>query len=163
MPKSLEELSRAIALRAQKAGPKAERHLKTEDARAALAVSLVRLRGRRGLKQEEVARRAGLNQSEVSRAEVGGGNPTLNTLLRIVVALDGELEVRESVESELERSRELLVLASAPPLSAPSSSIERLERFARIVPRVHSSTDFNFSAPNKGRLEAEQVQGLAIG
>ncbi|MEV8181100.1 helix-turn-helix transcriptional regulator [Specibacter sp. NPDC078692] len=46
-----------------------------------------------GLSQTEVAARAGMTQSALSRLEAGGAVPTIPILERIAVALDSELSV----------------------------------------------------------------------
>lgn len=51
------------------------------------------LRIERGLSQEELAQRAGLDRTYVSQAEQGRRNATLRTLQKIATALDTELAV----------------------------------------------------------------------
>ncbi|MCB5273213.1 hypothetical protein BJG92_00728 [Arthrobacter sp. SO5] len=46
-----------------------------------------------GLSQTEVAARAGMTQSALSRLEAGGAVPTIPVLERVAVALDSELSV----------------------------------------------------------------------
>ncbi|NYI07014.1 helix-turn-helix domain-containing protein [Allostreptomyces psammosilenae] len=46
-----------------------------------------------GLTQSQLARRAGMTQSAVSRMEAGGTTPTLDLLERLAVALDADLDV----------------------------------------------------------------------
>ena len=53
-----------------------------------IAASLRRERGRAGLSLTEVARRAGIAKSTLSQLESGTGNPSLETLWAICVALD---------------------------------------------------------------------------
>ena len=53
-----------------------------------IAASLRRERGRSGLSLTEVARRAGIAKSTLSQLESGTGNPSLETLWAICVALD---------------------------------------------------------------------------
>ncbi len=53
-----------------------------------IATSLRRERGRTGLSLTEVARRAGIAKSTLSQLESGTGNPSLETLWAICVALD---------------------------------------------------------------------------
>lgn len=50
--------------------------------------SLVRERARTGLSLAEVARRAGIAKSTLSQLESGNGNPSLETLWSLCVALD---------------------------------------------------------------------------
>jgi ribosome-binding protein aMBF1 (putative translation factor) len=46
-----------------------------------------------GISQTELARRAGMTQSAVSRLEAGGMTPTIGVLDRVAAALDAELIV----------------------------------------------------------------------
>src|SRR6202453_5307121 len=56
--------------------------------REMIAASLRRERHRTGLSLTEVARRAGIAKSTLSQLESGTGNPSLETLWAICVALD---------------------------------------------------------------------------
>jgi transcriptional regulator with XRE-family HTH domain len=53
-----------------------------------IAKSLVRERQRTGLSLAEIARRAGIAKSTLSQLEAGNGNPSLETLWSLCVALD---------------------------------------------------------------------------
>ncbi|WP_210454795.1 helix-turn-helix domain-containing protein, partial [Pantoea ananatis] len=53
-----------------------------------IAKSLVRERLRTGLSLAEIARRAGIAKSTLSQLESGNGNPSLETLWSLCVALD---------------------------------------------------------------------------
>ncbi|WP_340610255.1 helix-turn-helix domain-containing protein [Xenorhabdus bharatensis] len=53
-----------------------------------IAKSLVRERARSGLSLTEVARRAGIAKSTLSQLEAGNGNPSLETLWALCVALN---------------------------------------------------------------------------
>lgn len=53
-----------------------------------IARSLVRERQRTGLSLAEIARRAGIAKSTLSQLEAGNGNPSLETLWSLCVALD---------------------------------------------------------------------------
>ena len=53
-----------------------------------IAASLRRERGRAGLSLTQVARRAGIAKSTLSQLESGAGNPSLETLWALCVALD---------------------------------------------------------------------------
>lgn len=53
-----------------------------------IAQSLVRERARTGLSLAEIARRAGIAKSTLSQLEAGNGNPSLETLWALCVALD---------------------------------------------------------------------------
>lgn len=60
-----------------------------------LALQVVELRERRGLTQEDLAKRTGIDQGDISRIERGAANPTERTLLRIGGALGAELRFVE--------------------------------------------------------------------
>lgn len=47
-----------------------------------------------GLSQREVAERCGMKQSNVSRLETGGGNPTVSTLQKLAHCFGKKLEIR---------------------------------------------------------------------
>jgi transcriptional regulator with XRE-family HTH domain len=53
-----------------------------------IAKSLVRERLRTGLSLAEIARRAGIAKSTLSQLEAGNGNPSIETLWSLCVALD---------------------------------------------------------------------------
>src|SRR3990170_7383003 len=55
---------------------------------AVIAASLQRERRRTGLSLAEVARRAGIAKSTLSQLESGAGNPSVETLWALSVALD---------------------------------------------------------------------------
>ncbi len=59
-----------------------------------IAASLRRERRRSGLSLTELARRAGIAKSTLSQLESGTGNPSLETLWAICVALDVPLTCR---------------------------------------------------------------------
>lgn len=66
-----------------------------EEARRAIELGdmVRRLRLDGGLSQEDLARRAGMTQSALSRLERGGGVPTITVLDRIAKALHATLTV----------------------------------------------------------------------
>lgn len=59
-----------------------------------LADEVLRLRLQRGWSQSELARRAGTQQSNISRIEAGLGNPTLKFIQRLADALGAGIEIR---------------------------------------------------------------------
>jgi len=59
-----------------------------------VARQVIRLRLQRGLSQEELARRAGTGQPNISRLERGTINPSLRFLKKVAEALGAEIEVR---------------------------------------------------------------------
>jgi DNA-binding XRE family transcriptional regulator len=62
--------------------------LKREIFAKALGCSLRNLRGRKGLAQETLALHANVERAHMSQLERGLGNPTLETLFRLLGALD---------------------------------------------------------------------------
>ena len=60
-----------------------------------LAMQVAELREQRGLTQEDLAKRTGIDQGDISRIERGAANPTERTLLRIGDALGAELRFVE--------------------------------------------------------------------
>ena len=56
--------------------------------REAVGEELKRARNECGVTQQAVAGAAGIQQAELSRIENGVGNPTVDTLLKILAALD---------------------------------------------------------------------------
>lgn len=63
------------------------------DARERIGATLSRLRKEQGKTQLAVSREAGIQQAELSRIENGLGNPTVETLLKILAALDSRLVI----------------------------------------------------------------------
>lgn len=55
--------------------------------------ALINLRRRRQMTQKDLERETGISQSEISRIESGGANPTLATLRVLIRALGGEIRV----------------------------------------------------------------------
>ncbi|MEV0031482.1 XRE family transcriptional regulator [Nocardia sp. NPDC050793] len=66
----------------------ARNHTTTATPQAVIAASLRRERTRAGLSLSEVANRAGIAKSTLSQLESGSGNPSLETLWALCVALD---------------------------------------------------------------------------
>lgn len=59
-----------------------------------LLLSLIKRRLALHLSQDELARRAGMQQSAIGRIEAGRANPTLDTVLKILTALDVTLAIQ---------------------------------------------------------------------
>jgi transcriptional regulator with XRE-family HTH domain len=59
-----------------------------------VAREVIRLRLQRGLSQEELARKAGTGQSNISRLERATINPSLRFLQKVAEALGAEIEIR---------------------------------------------------------------------
>jgi DNA-binding XRE family transcriptional regulator len=57
---------------------------------------IAELRERLHLTQDQVAQRAGIRQSEMSRIERGKANPTQATLAKVAAAADSRLQVRHA-------------------------------------------------------------------
>jgi len=74
-------------------GPEAVAEAELLQAHFRLATELILLRRRRKLTQRQVSVLSGIQQSEISRIEAGGGNPTLATMNVLVRALGAELRL----------------------------------------------------------------------
>lgn len=61
--------------------------------RKSLVREYIYLRKLKGLTQAEVAERAGISRTNVSRFESGGYNPTLEMLVKLATAMDLEILV----------------------------------------------------------------------
>jgi transcriptional regulator with XRE-family HTH domain len=70
-----------------------------------VGVSLRRLRSVRGLTQAEVAELAGCSRSQISDLELGKGNPTVDTLFRVLHAMGWRAVHLDNVMKEVERER----------------------------------------------------------
>jgi transcriptional regulator with XRE-family HTH domain len=66
------------------------------EAQFKLAAELIALRQKRGLTQGQLAARAGIQQSEISRIEGARGNLTVSTLSALAQALGAGLSIRAS-------------------------------------------------------------------
>jgi transcriptional regulator with XRE-family HTH domain len=62
-----------------------------EEPRMRVAQNVYRLRGERGLTQEELARRAGMRQQRIVELERGDTGSTQDTLVRIATALEVDI------------------------------------------------------------------------
>jgi len=73
--------------------------VRASSAAAAAGAQVLRRRRQRGMSQAELARRTGLSKATLSQLEAGAGNPTIDTLDAIAVALSiplSDLLTRES-------------------------------------------------------------------
>ena len=90
-------------------------------AAAAVGAQIQRRRQQRGMSQAELARRTGLSKATLSQLEAGMGNPTIDTLDTIAVALaipltdllirhgdPGTAHIASTIASQDEPTRELL-------------------------------------------------------
>lgn len=66
--------------------------------RFGLAGQLLALRLDAGLTQQELAKRSGISQADISRCERGIGNPTRDTLDALTAALNAHLEIVRNSE-----------------------------------------------------------------
>lgn len=76
------------------------RALYEDDLRQQTGRVLKRLRTEQGLRQADVAARAGVRQTDVSAIERGAGNPTTHTLFSIATALQAHVQVIEADSAE---------------------------------------------------------------
>ena len=60
----------------------------------ALIKAVIEARIKRGLTQNELAKKIGTKQSVISRLEIGKANPSFLTLKKIAQALNSRLEIR---------------------------------------------------------------------
>ncbi|MFB5761982.1 helix-turn-helix domain-containing protein [Paenibacillus medicaginis] len=67
---------------------------------ARMVNSLVRRRKALGLTQREVAERAGITQAQVARLETSTSVPSLETVMKVAVALDLSIGFKESEEEQ---------------------------------------------------------------
>ncbi|MFG1685478.1 helix-turn-helix domain-containing protein [Nonomuraea sp. NPDC049269] len=93
----------------------------TSSAAAAAGAQIQRRRQQRGMSQAELARRTGLSKATLSQLEAGMGNPTIDTLDSVAVALaipltdllirhgdPGTVHIASTVAGQDEPTRELL-------------------------------------------------------
>jgi transcriptional regulator with XRE-family HTH domain len=84
---------RELEEEAHEEGPAAVREWEAYGHQFELAGELARRRKALGLTQVQLAKRAGLQQSEVSRLERGESNPTWTTLQAVLAALGARLAI----------------------------------------------------------------------
>ncbi len=80
---------------------------------AYLAQNIAQLRTKRGMSQLQLARQAGIPRSTLTNIESGAGNPSLNNLIKISLALSvgvEELLSRPRRDSQLIRKDEIQIL-----------------------------------------------------
>ena len=85
----LADFLKAVAAESKAAGN--ERALEAYDEHFRLALEVIRLRRKNKWTQQQLARKSGVQQSEISRIERGQGNPTLQTLNAL--AQSGQMRV----------------------------------------------------------------------
>lgn len=64
-----------------------------KDTRKDVVAQYVRCRKEKGITQAELARRAGIPRTNITRFESGDYNPSLEMMVRIAAALDMRLEI----------------------------------------------------------------------
>lgn len=85
------DLMRGIEAEARADGPEAVAQLQRMRHRYYIGGQIAVLRKRQNLSQPQLAKRAGVEQADISRIERGIGNPTEDTLARLAEALGVEL------------------------------------------------------------------------
>lgn len=91
MANDFDDLLAQIEAEAEARGPAAVEALRALDAHFAFAVDLVTARRAAKMTQTRLAELSGVRQSEISRFERGQGNPTLETISRLLSSLDRQL------------------------------------------------------------------------
>ena len=87
-----------IGEEARQEGPTGTAQVDALDRYYSLFGQFLQLRQRKGWTQNQLAEASGIAQAEISRIEQGKANPTVQTLIALVSALDGEIQIsRRSV------------------------------------------------------------------
>ena len=74
--------------------PKVAAEYKRLAPRYQLISELIRIRLKKGLTQKELAKKVGTKQSAIARIESGNANPSLNSIEKIIQAMNVELCIR---------------------------------------------------------------------
>src|SRR6266545_6284267 len=93
MSRKFQDFMREVDAEARREGSKAVTELAAFDAHYRLAGELLSLRKARGLTQRQLAQKAGIQQSEISRIEAAHANPTLGTVSALARALGAEVRL----------------------------------------------------------------------
>ena len=133
-----------------------------------IAKSLVRERARTGLSLAEVARRAGIAKSTLSQLESGNGNPSLETLWSLCVALDipfaGLLEPQVNKTQVIRRGEgtkvvaeqanyQAILLAACPPGARRDIYLLLTQPGADRISHPHPPARWNIlSSPGRARV-----------
>lgn len=96
MTRTLKDLSKYVEAEAARNGREAQEELRSFRAYYRLAQQLMDRRKEQGLTQQELAKRSGIRQSEISKIEGGSANPTVHTLNAIAGALGSEISLVEA-------------------------------------------------------------------
>ena|ERR1035437_4548817 len=102
------QLVKEVEAEARAAGPEAIAELEGFRRRYGRASQLIALRKSVGLTQNALARRSGIEQSEISRLERGEGNPTEATISRLVSSMNAEVKF---VPKDYDPGEQLMELA----------------------------------------------------
>ena len=96
MARTLKDLSKYVEAEAARDGREAQEERRSFRAYYRLAQQLMDRRKEQGLTQQELAKRSGVRQSEISKIEGGSANPTVHTLNAIAGALGSEISLVEA-------------------------------------------------------------------
>jgi len=78
---------------ARQEGPTGTSQVDALDRYYSLFGQFLELRQAKGWTQNQLAEASGIAQAEISRIEQGKANPTVQTLIALVSALDGEIQI----------------------------------------------------------------------
>ena len=123
---------------------------------AQVATALRRERYRTGLSLTEVARRAGIAKSTLSQLESGTGNPSLETLWAICVALD----VPFSRLIDPPRPRTRVIRADEGPTVAAAEADYQATLLAAVSPGVRSDVYRIAAEPGPPRVSEAHMPGV---
>ena len=76
-----------------KKSPEHAAHLEQARVEVKLAIAMAHLREHCGMSQRDLARATGIKQPQIARLEKGNHFPTVDTLMRLLSALDGRMEL----------------------------------------------------------------------
>lgn len=93
MGKGLRGLLEDIEAEAQAEGPEAVRQLELLDNYYRLFAHFLEVRRDSKVSQAALSKASGVDQAEISRIERGQANPTITTLMRLVQAMDYEVQL----------------------------------------------------------------------
>lgn len=131
MPDDLAKFLEEAWEETRRAGPEAMAQFETYNAQYALARQLFDLRKARRWTQQQLARKSGVQQSEISRIERGEGNPTLATLCALTAALGVQLSFTFDAAPERKLPRQpATAQQKAPPKRQQKSVPVRMQRQA---------------------------------
>lgn len=121
-----------------------------------IAASLRRERRRTGLSLSEVARQAGLSKSTLSQLEAGIGNPSLETLWALCIALDAPFS--RLVDPPAPRPQ--LIRAGEGPVVSSSQADYRATMLSACPPGARRDIYFIAAEPGRPRVADPHMPGL---